>query len=81
MLPPANSDPNLAYVEFAGWVPATNKMLVAREARVDGAYKRRFEVVNMETLETENGADQPSSLTIFYKWQDPTWKSQTVSLR
>ena len=81
VLPPANSDPNLGYVEFAGWVPATNKMLVAREARVDGAYKRRFEVVNMETLETENGADQPSSLTIFYKWQDPIWKSQTVSLR
>lgn len=81
VLPPANTDPNLGYVEFAGWVPATNKMLVAREAKVDGVFKRRFEVVNMETLQTENGADQPSSLSIFYKWQDPMWKHQTVSLR
>lgn len=81
VLPPANSDPNLGYIEFAGWVPATNKMLVAREAKVDGVFKRRFEVVNMDTLQTENGADQPSSLTIFYKWQDPMWKQQTVSLR
>jgi hypothetical protein len=35
----------------------------------------------METLQTENGADQPGSLSIFYKWQDPMWKHQTVSLR
>ncbi|MFZ6799846.1 hypothetical protein [Undibacterium sp. Di24W] len=81
VLPPANTDPNLGYVEFAGWVPATNKMLVAREAKVDGVFKRRFEVVNMETLQTENGADQPASLNVFYKWQDPMWKHQTVSLR
>lgn len=81
VLPPANSDPNLGYVEFAGWVPATNKMLVAREAKVEGSYKRRFEVINMESLQTENGADQPSSLNVFYKWQDPIWKQQTVSLR
>ncbi|MFC0348340.1 hypothetical protein [Undibacterium danionis] len=81
VLPPANTDPNLGYVEFAGWVPASNKMLVAREAKVDGVFKRRFEVINMDTLQTENGADQPSSLSLFYKWQDPMWKLQTVSLR
>jgi hypothetical protein len=81
VLPPANSDPHLGYAEFAGWVPASQKILVAREARVDGIFKRRFEVINTETLQTENGADQPSSLSIFYKWQDPMWKRLTVSLR
>lgn len=81
VLPPANTDPQLGYVEFAGWVPATNKMLVAREAKVDGVFKRRFEVINMDTLQTENGADNPSSLSTFYKWQDAIWKSQTLSLR
>lgn len=81
VLPPANTDPNLGYVEFAGWIPATNKILVAREAKIEGVFKRRFEVVNMETLQIENGADQPGSLSLFYKWQDPIWKHQTVSLR
>lgn len=81
VLPPANSEPQLGYVEFAGWVPASDKMLVAREAKVDGNFQRRFEVINTTTLQTENGADQPSSLSLFYKWQDPLWKRLTVSLR
>ena len=81
VLPPANNDPQLGYAEFAGWVPASNKILVAREAKVDGIVKCRFEVINMSTLQTENGADQPSSLSLFYKWQDPIWKRMTVSLR
>lgn len=81
VLPPANTDPQLGYVEFAGWVPASNKMLVAREAKVDGVFKRRFEVINMDTLQAENGADHPSSLSTFYKWQDPIWKAQTLSMR
>jgi hypothetical protein len=81
VLPPANTDPDLGYAEFAGWIPATNKMLVAREAKVDGRFKRSFEILSMDSLQVENGADKPSSLSIFHKWQDPTWKSQTVSLR
>ncbi|WMW82202.1 hypothetical protein RF679_07940 [Undibacterium cyanobacteriorum] len=81
VIPPANVDPQLGYIEFAGWIPASNKFLVAREAKVDGQYKRRFEVINMDSLQAENGADQPSSLSVFYKWQDPIWKSQTLSLR
>jgi len=81
ILPPANSDPELGYAEFAGWVPGTNKMLVAREARVEGRFKKSFEVVSMDSLQVENGADKPGSLNVFYKWQDPAWKRQTISLR
>lgn len=81
VLPPASSDPDIGYAEFAGWVPGAAKMLAAREVRADGKFRRSFELLDMATLATERGADKPESLSIFYKWQDPAWKRQTVSLR
>jgi hypothetical protein len=81
VLPPADDDPQLGYVEFAGWVPGDRLMLVAREARVSGHFVHRFEIMDMLSLTTTRQADQPSSLSQFYRYQDAIWKSQTVSLR
>jgi hypothetical protein len=81
VLPPAASEPGLGYVEFAGWVPRSPKMLLAREARIDGRVRRSFEVFNLETLATERQASTPQLLVLFGQWQDALWKSQTVSLR
>ncbi len=81
VLPPAAIDPDVGYVEFAGWVPGAAKMLAVREARVDGRFKRSFEVLNLDTLAVEVWADKPLSVTLFNRWQDPAWKRQTVSLR
>lgn len=81
VLPPAAGDPGLGYIEFAGWVPGGRSMLAAREARVNGRFVHRFEILDMATLAATRQADKPSSLTPFYRYQDAIWKSQTVSLR
>jgi hypothetical protein len=81
VLPPAAADPGIGYIECAGWVPGGQRMLVAREAHVDGGWKRRFEVVRLDTLVSERQADRPDSLSMFYRWQSASWKRETVSLR
>jgi len=81
VVPPAAGDPELGYVEFAGWIPGADKVLTAREARINGHFEHSFDILDMETLAVEKHADSPSSLTLFYRWQDPAWKRQTVSLR
>ena len=81
VLPPASSNPELGYVEFAGWVQGAPQMLLARETRIAGRSKRSFEVLRMDTLTPEKQASDPSLLLAFGKWQDAGWKRQTVSLR
>ena len=81
VLPPATTDPNLGYVEFAGWVPGGKEMLVAREARGEGKYRRSFEAVSLDTLATVRQASDPASLSSFKRWGDPAWKRDTVSTR
>ncbi|WP_442909251.1 hypothetical protein [Ideonella sp. BN130291] len=80
-LPPATGDTQLGVVEFAGWVPGGGRLLAAREAKVDGRFKRSFEVIRLDTLVAEKQADKPDSLSTFYRWQDAGWKRQTVMLR
>lgn len=81
VLPPGVDAPELGYVEFAGWVPGKAQMLAAREVRVDGRFRRTFEVVDLATLAVEKKVDDPASLSVFYRSQDAAWKRQTVALR
>lgn len=81
VLPPAASAPHLGYAEFAGWVPGGNRLLLAREARGDGRYRRSFEIVRLDTLATVSHASEGSSMRAFQRWQDASWKGATVSLR
>ena len=84
VLPPASSTangPDLGYSEFAGWVPGGQQMLVARESRVDGRFKRSFEIVKLDDLGIDKQASLPQYLKLFSRWQDPAWKRQTLSLR
>lgn len=81
VLPPDTGEPDLGYVEWAGWIPGGDQFLVAREVRQGGRVRRSFELVRGDTLETEKRADQPGSLSTFYRWQDPLWKQGTLTLR
>ena len=56
-------------------------MLVAREARGEGRYQRRYEVLDLATLAPQRQASDPSVLGAFQRWQMPQWKQQSVSLR
>jgi len=78
---PDQSSLNLGYIEFAGWVPGGKKMLAAREVRSAGKFTRSFEVLDLDTLAVHKRVDNPQALSLFYRWQDPVWKGQTVSLR
>jgi hypothetical protein len=87
VLPPSANGPDLGYIEFAGWVPGSRQMLVARESRERvgntsrSRIQRRFEVLNLDTLAVDKSASDPSLLVLFGRWQDPAWRSSTVSLR
>jgi hypothetical protein len=60
VLPPASNDPELGYVEFAGWVRGAPQMLLARETRIAGRLRRNFEVARMDTLTAEKQAGDPA---------------------
>jgi len=81
VLPPGSSGPDLGYVEFAGFTPGAKRMLVARELRIDGRFRRRFEVLRLDTLVADRQASTPEVLPDFERWQDSAWKHQTVALR
>lgn len=81
VLPPASLAPQLGYAEFAGWVPGGQQVLVAREARGEGRYRRSYEVVSLDSLATQRQSQDAGNLGPFMRWQDPVWKRMTVAVR
>jgi hypothetical protein len=80
-LPPAVSETGLGYVEFAGWAPNGKQILLAKESRAEGIYQRNYEVVNLASLSVQRQARDASILGAFRRWQDPSWKANSISLR
>ena len=81
VLPPSQDNPDLGYLEFAGWVPGGKQLLAVSEVKTAGHYQRKFQVIKLDTLAVQKQADRPESLSAFNRWQDPLWKQQTVSVR
>lgn len=79
--PPGADSPDVGYIEFAGWVPGGKKLLAARESKSEGRFTQSFELLDIGTLNVDKRADKPDYLSVFYRWQDPQWKRQTLSLR
>jgi len=75
VMPPAPAQPGLGVAEFAGWVPGGAQMLVAREFRAEGKYRRSFEVVSLATLAVERQSTEPALMGAFQRWSDPAWRA------
>lgn len=81
ILPPEADTPDVGYIEFAGWVPKTRKLLTAREFKQNGRWVRHYELRSLDSLQVEKHADKPSNLSVFYRNQDGAWKRQSLALR
>ena len=81
VLPPVAAQPGLGYAEFAGWVPGGKELLVARESRAEGRYKRSYELVDLDSLETRRQAGDVTMLGAFQRWQAADWKGTSLSAR
>lgn len=77
VMPPAPAQPGLGVAEFAGWVPGGAQMLLAREFRAEGRYRRSFEVVSLATLATERQSGEPALMGAFQRWSDPAWRGSS----
>jgi hypothetical protein len=84
VLTAAVTQPELGYVESAGFSPDGERLLVVREARVDGGrFERRFQVLRTSSpdLKVDVQASHASVIAAFRRWSSPSWQAETLSLR
>lgn len=80
VLSPALTDPNEGYVEFAGFVPHNRCLLVVREVKIGARFSRRFQELRLDDLTVVRQAHTPMLLPDFRRWQDVTWRRETLAL-
>ncbi len=80
-LAPATTEPEVGYIESAGFSPDGARLLVVREARVAGHATRKFQVLAAPTLAVEIQCGDVTKLSAFKKWQAAWWKAGTLALR
>jgi hypothetical protein len=84
-------DPDLGYVELAGFSPDGARLLVVREARSTGpigspdttppSFRRSFELVATAALSVEKRASSLASFPSFRRWASAEWHRGTLALR
>ncbi|HEX4403383.1 MAG TPA: hypothetical protein VH560_01050 [Polyangia bacterium] len=80
-LAPATTEPDVGYVESAGFSPDGTRLLIVREAKVAGRATRKFQVLAAATLGVEIQCTDVAKLSAFKKWQAAWWKAGTLALR
>ena len=80
VLSPGLDDPEEGYVDYAGFVPGTKRLLIAREVKEHGRFRRRFEELRLDDLALLKQASSPELLRDFGRWQDIAWRRDTLAL-
>jgi len=80
VLSPGADDPEEGYVEFAGFAPGTQRLLIVREVKDRGRFRRRFEELRLEDLVPVRQSSNPELLADFGRWQDAAWRRDTLAL-
>ena len=80
VLPPGLDNPEEGYVDFAGYAPVTKRLLIAREVKERGRFRRSFEELRLDDLALVRQASAPELLRDFGRWQDVAWRRDTLAL-
>ena len=77
---PGLDDPEEGYVDYAGFAPGTGRLLIVREVKEGGRFRRRFEELRLSDLALLRQASSPELLADFGRWQDVSWRRDTLAL-
>jgi hypothetical protein len=80
VLSPGLDNPEQGYVDFAGYAPGTRRLLIAREVKDHGRFRRSFEELRLDDLALVRQASSPELLRDFGRWQDVAWRRDTLAL-
>ncbi len=80
VLSPGLDSPEEGYVDFAGYAPGTRRLLIAREVKDHGRFRRSFEELRLDDLALVRQASSPDLLRDFGRWQDIAWRRDTLAL-
>jgi hypothetical protein len=80
VLSPGLDNPEEGYVDFAGYAPGTRRLLIAREVKDRGLFRRSFEELRLDDLALVRQASSPELLRDFGRWQDIAWRRDTLAL-
>jgi hypothetical protein len=80
VLSPGLDNPEEGYVDYAGYAPGTRRLLIAREVKERGRFRRSFEELRLDDLALVRQASSPELLRDFGRWQDVVWRRDTLAL-